>query len=155
MFISSDRSSVLACLTAALLMTTAVLALPRAAEAQPAEQPIVAELRRVLDLHPDIAHALVTSLERADWRGITTLDDYFGYLNEAVTRIPVASSLLEDAVEFYYLINQSEALRRSEPFQQWVVRLVEDWGELIGQKADGDPDARLERAYLASRKRSP
>jgi phosphatidylserine decarboxylase precursor len=134
MFGRGYRSQVLIHVAAGLLLAAALPPL-HAGEAQVAEQPVVAELRQLLDGRPDIAEALMTSLEQADWQGITTLDAYFGYLNEAVARIPAADSLLEDAVEFYYLINQSEALRQSEPFQQWVIRFVEDWGSFLDTPA--------------------
>ncbi|MGD8275360.1 MAG: phosphatidylserine decarboxylase [Thiohalocapsa sp.] len=157
MFGRDYHSKVLTQLAAVLLLMTAALPSLQAAEVAPAEQPIVTELRQLLDGYPDIAHALVTSLEQADWQGITTLDAYFGYLNEAVTRIPVADSLLQDAVEFYYLINQSEALRRSEPFQQWVIRFVEDWGSFLDTPASlaaiqsfyADPRYRMEDYFVS------
>ena len=100
-----------------------------------ADQPIVSDLKQLLQTRPDIQAALVASLLKADWNGVTSLQAYFSYLNEAVTRIPRADSLLNDAVAFYYLINQSEALRRSEPFQQWVVRFVQDWGSFLDTPA--------------------
>ncbi len=157
MFSSDYYSKVLVHFAAALLLVVAALSSLQAAEAEPAAQPIVADLRQLLDGHPDIAHALVASLEHADWQGITTLDAYFGYLNEAVTRIPVADSLLQDAVEFYYLINQSEALRRSEPFQQWVIRFVEDWGSFLDTPASlvriqsfyADPRYRMDDYFVS------
>ena len=157
MFGRDYHAKVLLQLAAVLLLLAAALPSLQAAEAEPAEQPIVAELRQLLGGHPDVAHALLASLEQADWQGITTLDSYFGYLNEAVTRLPVADRLLQDAVEFYYLINQSEALRQSEPFQQWVIRFVEDWGNFLDTPASlaaiqsfyADPRYRMDDYFVS------
>ena len=157
MFTSGCHSKVVFQLIGVLFLTAAALTPLQAAETQPAEQPIVTDLRQLLDGHPDIAHALTTSLEQADWRDITTLDDYFVYVNEAVTRLPVADRLLQDAVEFYYLINQSEALRQSEPFQQWVIRFVEDWGSFLDTPASleaiqsfyADPRYRMDDYFVS------
>jgi phosphatidylserine decarboxylase len=106
-----------------------------AQESDSADQPIVSDLKQLLQTRPDIQAALVESLVKADWNDVTNLEAYFGYLNQAVTRIPRADSLLKDAVAFYYLINQSEALRTSEPFQQWVIRFVQDWGAYLDTPA--------------------
>jgi phosphatidylserine decarboxylase len=126
-------------LVAASLLLASGAPLTSAARPDPqplaADQPIVTDLKALLAVRPDIGRALVASLEKADWRGITELDGYFTYLNEAVTRLPVADRLLADAVEFYYLINQSETLRQSEPFQQWVIRFVQDWGSFLDTPA--------------------
>ena len=157
MFGRDYHAKVLLQLAAVLLLLAAALPSLQAAEAEPAEQPIVAELRQLLGGHPDVAHALLASLEQADRQGITTLDSYFGYLNEAVTRLPVADRLLQDAVEFYYLINQSEALRQSEPFQQWVIRFVEDWGNFLDTPASlaaiqsfyADPRYRMDDYFVS------
>jgi len=69
----------------------------------------------------------------------------------------VADRLLQDAVEFYYLINQSEALRQSEPFQQWVIRFVEDWGNFLDTPASlaaiqsfyADPRYRMDDYFVS------
>jgi phosphatidylserine decarboxylase precursor len=120
----------------ALLWLTGTWLMPLLAqESVPADQPIVSDLKQLLHTRPDIQAALVESLVKADWNDVTTLEGYFGYLNEAVTRIPRADSLLRDAVAFYSLINQSEALRKSEPFQQWVIRFVQDWGGFLDTPA--------------------
>lgn len=113
-------------------LTPAQAAQPEAvAAAKAADAPIVTDLKQLLAIRPDIEAALIESLVRADWNGIRTLDAYYGYLNEAVRRIPHAQTLLDDAASFYFLINQSDALRTSEPFQQWVIRFVEDWGSFL------------------------
>jgi phosphatidylserine decarboxylase len=137
-------------------MTGAWLAPLTAEEFASEDQPIVSDLKRLLDTRPDIQAALVDSLVKADWNGITNLKAYFGYLNEAVTRLPRADSLLNDAVAFYYLINQSEALRKSEPFQQWVIRFVQDWGAFLDtpdsiteiQSFYGDPRYRMDDYFV-------
>lgn len=119
------------CLFALVLLAGAWSDSSMSEEIAPADQPIVADLKQLLAIRPDVETALVDSLVRADWKGITTVAAYFDYLNEAVTRIPRADRLLDDAVAFYYLINQSQVLRESEPFQQWVIRFVEDWGAFL------------------------
>lgn len=117
-------------------LTSAQAAQPQAAmAAATTDAPIVTDLKQLLVIRPDIQAALAESLVRADWNGITTLDDYHGYLNDAVRRVPNAQTLLDDAALFYFLINQSDALRASEPFQQWVIRFVQDWGSFLDTPA--------------------
>jgi phosphatidylserine decarboxylase precursor len=132
-----DHASIRFALPVLVLAAAAWLA-PALAASEPApaaDAPIVTDLKQLLTLRPDIEAALTDSLAQADWNDVTTLDAYYGYLNEAVRRIPRAGTLLDDAVAFYYLINQSEALRQSEPFQQWVIRFVEDWGSFLDTPA--------------------
>lgn len=143
-------------LIAVSLLAVAWLAPPVPAEPVPTDQPIVSDLKQLLAIRPDIQAALLDSLSTADWKEITTLDAYSAYLNEAVTRIPRADSLLDDAVEFYYLINQSKRLRESEPFQQWVIRFVQDWGSFLDtpeslteiQSFYQDPSYRMDDYYV-------
>ena len=124
--------------------------------AQRADQPIVTDLERLLATRPDLEAALLESLGKANWNGVTTLDAYYAYLNDAVTRLPRAGSLLDDAVAFYYLVNQSETLRDSEPFQQWVIRFVQDWGAFMDTPAStaaiqsfyADPRYRMDDYYV-------
>jgi len=143
-------------LFALLWLTGTWLMASLAQESVPADQPIVSDLKQLLQTRPDIQAALVESLVKADWNAVTTLEAYFGYLNEAVTRIPRADSLLKDAVAFYYLINQSDALRKSEPFQQWVIRFVQDWGGFLDTPASlaqiqsfyADPHYRMDDYFV-------
>jgi len=89
-----------------LLATGAPLTAAARPDPQPlaADQPIVTDLKALLAVRPDIGRALVASLEKADWRGITELDGYFTYLNEAVTRLPVADDATIEAKGVRYSI---------------------------------------------------
>jgi hypothetical protein len=144
-------------LAIAAWLAPALAAEPEAAPAAAAvDAPIVTDLKQLLALRPDIEAVLTESLGRADWNGVTTLEAYYGYLNAAVRRIPHAETLLEDAMGFYYLINQSDALRASEPFQQWVIRFAQDWGSFLDTPASlaaiqsfyADPGYRMDDYYV-------
>lgn len=102
-----------------------------AAPAVAGDSPNVVYLKNLLAKNPDIKAALEDSLKKADWECITTLDQYYAYLEETVRLIPRARSILAEILEFYYLIDQSEALKKSDKFQAWVVRFAQDWGKFL------------------------
>jgi phosphatidylserine decarboxylase len=71
------------------------------------------------------------SLKKADWKGIKTLDQYYAYLERTEKLIPKARTILQEILEFYYLIDQAAYLDKSKPFQEWIVRFACDWGKFL------------------------
>lgn len=88
-------------------------------------------LKKILADNPDIKKALLESLKIADWKGIKTLDEYYAYLARTEKLIPKARTILQEILEFYYLIDQSKYLNDSKLFQEWVVRFARDWGKFL------------------------
>nr|NQU93737.1 phosphatidylserine decarboxylase [Bacteroidota bacterium] len=93
-------------------------------------QPIVAELMQLVDDNTDIKNALQTSVETAGRLNITTLGEYYNYLDGLVTMIPTARNILPQILEYYYLIDQSPDgfLQTNELFQQWTHKFADEWG---------------------------
>jgi phosphatidylserine decarboxylase len=91
----------------------------------------IAFLQKIIKENPEIGNALLESLKKADWKGIKTLDQYYAYLERTEKLIPKARTILQEILEFYYLIDQSEYLDKSKPFQQWIVRFACDWGKFL------------------------
>ena len=102
-----------------------------ASQTQSQDQPIVRDLKTLVAQNAEVKKALTDSLRNADWKNITTLDAYYAYVDGFARYIPAARSALDKIVEFYYLIDQSEALRNNAPFQAWVKRFAEAWGSFL------------------------
>ncbi|MGD8561813.1 MAG: phosphatidylserine decarboxylase [Desulfarculaceae bacterium] len=122
-----------------IVMALAVLgagAMAAAKTTAPAAQAVetgsnIAFLKKILKDKPDIKKALLESLKKANWKNIKTLDQYYAYLERTEKLIPKARTILQEILEFYYLIDQSEYLDKSKLFQQWVVRFARDWGKFL------------------------
>lgn len=91
----------------------------------------IAFLKKIIKENPEIGNAILESLQKADWKGIKTLDQYYAYLERTEKLIPKARTILQEILEFYYLIDQSEYLDKSKPFQEWIVRFARDWGKFL------------------------
>jgi len=96
-------------------------------------QPIVEELIALLKLRPGLANALKASIRKANRPNITTLLQYYDFLNEMVTLIPTDRNLNRFVLEFYYLIGLSPkgVLQADESFQRWTRKFAEDWGAFL------------------------
>lgn len=91
----------------------------------------IAFLKKIIKENPEIGKALLDSLKKANWKGIKTLDQYYAYLERTEKLIPKARTILQEILEFYYLIDQSEYLDKSKPFQEWIIRFARDWGKFL------------------------
>jgi len=96
-------------------------------------QPIVTELITLLKDQPQLKDALLESIKTADKLGVLTLPEYYMYLDEMVTLIPTTRNLLPNALEFYWLIDNSpEGILQKDPlFSAWTHKFIEDWGEFL------------------------
>lgn len=93
-------------------------------------QPIVNELIMLLSLRPDLKTALQESIHKAN-RGITTLSQYFDFLDEVATLIPIDKDIPNVMNEFYYLVNQSPILQADPSFRRWLVNFAEELGSFL------------------------
>jgi len=96
-------------------------------------QPIVEELIALLASRPDLADALKVSIRMAKRPGITTLPQYYEFLNRMVTLIPTDRNLKRFMLEFYYLTDLSpdEFLQADASFQRWSRKFADDWGAFL------------------------
>lgn len=106
---------------------------PSARPEHAGHEPIVEELRLLLERRPDLAKALETSLAKADYRGIRGLPRYFKFLDELATLVPTERDLMPHMREFYYLISLSpgNVLQTDPAFSRWTVRFAEAWGSFL------------------------
>jgi len=96
-------------------------------------QPIVEELRRILEVRPELKEALEESISKAERLDAPTLTAYYEFLDEMVTMIPTDRNLLPKLLEFYYLIDQSPdaKLQKDDLFQQWTLQFAKNWGSFL------------------------
>jgi len=99
----------------------------------PNHQPIVEELIELLKDNPGIKDALQASLKKANRMNVQTLPEYYTLLDAMVTLIPTTRNLLPNALEFYWLIDNSPDgfLQKSELFSQWNHKFIDDWGKFL------------------------
>ena len=124
---------------------------------QVAHQPIVVELIALLESRPDLVGALQESIRKAERSGISDLAEYYIFLDEMVTLIPVDRHLNDVIIAFYFLIDQSPngVLKADTAFQAWTHRFAEEWGDFLDstESARGigsflvDPDYHIQDFY--------
>ncbi len=126
-------------------------------EVKSKHQPIVEELISLLNDHPDIKDALAASIKKAERMNVQTIPEYLTYLDEMVTLIPTTRNLLPNALEFYYLIDNSPDgfLQKNKLFSEWNHKFIKDLGKFLDtpESAEGlatfytDPNYHIEDYY--------
>jgi phosphatidylserine decarboxylase len=111
-------------------------------------QPIVEELKTLLEVKPDLATALDEGIANAGIVGILSRDEYYAFLDDLVTWVPRERDLVPKILKFYYVVDQApeDALNRDEQFNQWMVRFAQDWGSFL----DTPESAREIESFLAN-----
>jgi len=93
------------------------------------------DLQAIIAAEPAIEEALKDSLAQANYRGITTLDDFYDYVDRTVRLVPTSHSLLEEVRPFFHLVGQSDELGSSALFLDWVKRYVSSYGKFLDTTA--------------------
>jgi phosphatidylserine decarboxylase precursor len=103
----------------------------------PNHEPVVEELIGLLETRESLEQALEAAVESADLKGIQSLGEFFSYLDDLVTWVPTESELMPKALPFYYIVNQApgDQLNQDEPFNAWMKRLVQAWGQFLDTPA--------------------
>jgi phosphatidylserine decarboxylase len=122
-------------------------------------QPIVHELIELLKSRPDLAEGLQESIRKAALSDVTTLPQYYDFLNAMVTLIPTDRNLNPFVLKFYYLVDLSPngVLQADASFQEWTRKFAEDWGAFLDttESAGGikgffsNPSYHIEDYYVA------
>jgi len=96
-------------------------------------QPIVEELKTLLEVKPDLANALDEGIANAGIVGILSRDEYYAFLDALVTWVPTERDLVPKILKFYYVVDQApeDTLNQDEQFNQWMVRFAQDWGSFL------------------------
>lgn len=138
--------SVLAATVSLMLVLSVAQAAPGSPQVR--HEPIVEELITLLEVKPDLEQALADGIAHAGLVGILSLDEYFAFLDDLVTWVPVQRDLLPRMLEFYYIVDQApgDALNRDPQFNAWMRRFARDWGRFL----DTPESAREIQGFLAN-----
>ena len=100
-------------------------------------EPVVEELRLLLDAEPQLKSAVQGAIESAALTDIEDIDAFLSYLDEVVTLIPYERDIVPRALKFYYIVNQApgDRLNQDVQFNAWMNRLVRAWGEFLDTPA--------------------
>ena len=89
-------------------------------------QPQVAELEALLE-NEKLRSALQQSLNEAAYPGITSIQEFYDFLDRLLTHIPEEKELMPSVREFYYVLSKSpgDLLRKDEIFNKWIQKFPE------------------------------
>jgi len=139
---SSRRAGTLFVATLSLVLATWTgRVAPEGAQAQAASaaghQPVTTELVRLLDARPDLRRALTAGITRARLAGLSTPEDFFAYVDELATWIPVERELGPRGLRFYYVIDQApdDALNQDLEFDVWLGDFARTMGSFLDTPA--------------------
>ncbi|HJW15504.1 MAG TPA: phosphatidylserine decarboxylase, partial [Flavisolibacter sp.] len=104
------------------------------------QQPLVIKLASLLDNRIDLKNALETSLQKANRPGLTTIQDFYSYLNSLLTHIPSEKDLMPSVREFYYVIWKSPGalLKKDNAFNEWMNEFVVSRGDFMDTTASAE-----------------
>lgn len=96
-------------------------------------QECIQDLIRLMELRRDLKEALQESIKKAKQPEVKTVDQFYGFVNDILTRIPTQREMDPCMEKFYYLIKFSpnNALKNDSHFKQWMVRFSKDWGNFL------------------------
>ena len=81
--------------------------------------------------------ALTRAIDHAGLAGIGSLDDFYRYVDELVTWIPVEREAIPKVVHLHYVINHApgDALNEDEAFSAWLRQVAKAWGAFLDSPA--------------------
>jgi phosphatidylserine decarboxylase len=100
-------------------------------------EPVVADLIGLLDTRPDLQAALTAAIDSAGVQGIGDLAEFYGYVDELVTWIPVEREIVPKVLSLHYVVNHAprDALNEDEAFSDWLGQVAEAWGGFLDTPA--------------------
>ena len=100
-------------------------------------QPIVSDLVALLETEPSLDAALRSAIDEAALDGIEDMDGFLAYLDDLATWVPVERDFVPHILELYYVVNLApdDRLNRSEPFNDWLHRMIDVYGEYLNTTA--------------------
>lgn len=103
-------------------------------------QTVVKKLTGLLDNRADLKNALETSLLNAGRPGLTTLQDFYNYINQLLIHIPKEKELMPSVREFYYVIWKSpgDLLKKDNAFNEWMNEFVVSRGDFMDTTASAE-----------------
>lgn len=103
-------------------------------------RPVIDQLVELLDRRPELGTALDQAIGSAGLAGIDSRDDFYLYLDELVTWIPVERDLVPKVIQFHYVVNQApdDQLNTDPEFSAWMRQFVAAWGEFLDSPASAE-----------------
>ncbi|MFL5740305.1 MAG: phosphatidylserine decarboxylase [Flavisolibacter sp.] len=97
------------------------------------EQPSVKKLKELLQSDEKLMSAVNTSLQKASIPGLSTLDEFYAYLNRIITHIPNEKELMPSVREFYFVLSCSpdDLLKKDKAFNEWMNEFVLSRGDYM------------------------
>jgi phosphatidylserine decarboxylase precursor len=104
------------------------------------QQSIVKKLIGLLDKRADLKNALEASLQNAGRPGLTSLHNFYDYLNNLLIHIPNEKELMPSVREFYYVIWKSpgDLLKKDNDFNEWMNEFVVSRGDFMDTTASAE-----------------
>ena len=123
-------------------------------------QPVVDELRYMVQMNPWIARKLRAAIHEAGLSSVQTLDDYYAFLDELIQLIPVRDDYPKMANRYYWILDQESAQTLREQsawFRNWMVDFARAWGEFLDtpesakhiESFERDPNFHIEQYQVA------
>jgi phosphatidylserine decarboxylase len=93
----------------------------------------VDKLKSILKNRLDLKEGLQISISRAGIDGVRNIDDYYSFLLNLLSQIPVRRTMGQLAGEFHYLISQSpdSILKNDQSFREWLVYFSQNMGAFL------------------------
>jgi phosphatidylserine decarboxylase len=96
-------------------------------------QPAVTQLVHLLNTNDDLKEALTQAIQEAGEKEITTLEQFYSFLNGLLTHIPTAKQLNPSTEKFWLILNKSpnEVLKESDIFNEWIRSFILSMGSFM------------------------
>ena len=120
-----------------VLLTVCLPLINACAPAAPGHEPVVLELGGMLEQRPELRKTLEAAIGSAELSEVGDLDEFYSYLDEALTTVPTERVLVPQLLVLYYIINQApdDALNKDEQFNVWLHRVIDVYGEYLDTPA--------------------
>ncbi|MEP5766350.1 MAG: phosphatidylserine decarboxylase [Halieaceae bacterium] len=131
---SALRSSICMLL---LLCACAVSNAALAKDKADAYEPSVVALMSLLEERADLAQGMDAALAKADMESIRSMDQFYAYLDDLVTWIPIERVVVPRLLALYYIVNQApgDMLNEDVQFSAWLKSFVQAYGAFLDTPA--------------------
>jgi phosphatidylserine decarboxylase len=96
-------------------------------------QQVVQKLQDILESSPQLKAAVNSSLKEAQQPGITSLEQFYNYLDGLLTHIPTEKELMPSVRTFYFILGKSpdDVLKKDPRFNSWMNEFVRSRGDYL------------------------
>lgn len=103
-------------------------------------QPRVVELMQLLEVNHELRTALTAAIQEAGEKDISSLDEFYYFLNGLLTHIPTEEQLNASTSTFWIVLNKSpnHVLKKSAVFNEWITRFMLSMGSFMDTTASAE-----------------